>query len=122
MVITNKSNIVLFLFKVKTALSNRNIEWVPRIYDGITELGLNLDGVCDILNELTPLNYYRGPSLDFNGDGTEIWEFIYFLEDSQDISIYVKLKFQDNYCKVLSFHQSQKPFELPYNKSYKQRR
>jgi len=95
---------------------------VPRIYDGLTALGLNLNNASDIICELTPSEYYRGPSPDFNGDGTDIWEFIYFLEDEFKIPVYIKLKFQNEKCKVLSFHESTKPFELPYNKSNEQRR
>jgi len=117
MVITKKENIILFLFNVKMAISNNDIEWVPRIYEGLTALGLNLSNASDIICELTPHEYYRGPSHDFNGDGTDIWEFIYFLEDESRIPVYIKLKFQKDKCKVLSFHESIKPFELPYNKS-----
>lgn len=122
MVITQKANIVLFLFKVKNSISVKKIEWVPRIYDGILDLGINLDGACNILNRLTPSNYYRGPSPDFNGDGTDIWEFIYLIEDDMNAAVYIKLKFQDGSCKVLSFHRSFKKFELPYNDSYMNRR
>ncbi|WP_442892135.1 type II toxin-antitoxin system MqsR family toxin [Companilactobacillus sp. HBUAS59699] len=122
MVITQKANIVLFLFKVKNSISIKHIEWIPRIYDGLLELGMNLDNACDILNDLTPINYYRGPSPDFNGDGTDIWEFIYFLDDDIKCTIYIKLKFQNDSCKVLSFHRTRKPFVLPYNKSYEHRR
>lgn len=111
---TKKSNIVLFLFNVKTSVSKRRVEWVPRIYDGITSLGISLNTAMDILGELTPKNYYRGPSADHNGDGTDIWEFIYFIEDEGEIPVYIKIKFQDNHCKVISFHESNKPFELPY--------
>jgi len=119
MVTTKKGNVVLFLFNVKTSVSKNEIEWVPRIYTGLTSLGLNLDNAHDILSKLTPNNYYRGPSPDLNGDGTEIWEFIYFVEEDKKIPIYIKLKFQNNKCKVLSFHESVKPFELPYDKSFK---
>jgi len=119
MVITKKGNVVLFLFKVKDSVSRDEIEWVPRIYDGLTSLGLNLDNAHDILSKLTPNNYYRGPSSDINGDGTQIWEFIYFIEEDDKIPVYIKLKFQNNKCKVLSFHESYKSFELPYNKSFK---
>lgn len=87
MVETRKSNVVLFLFNVKNAVLCGNIEWVPRIYDGLTELGLNVDSAIDIIYGLTPTEYYRGPSPDFNGDGTDIWEFIYFSEDDSQIPV-----------------------------------
>lgn len=115
MVITRESNIKLFLFNVKSAISNNRLEWVPRIYDGITSLGLNIDNASDIICSLTPSEYYRGPNPDFNGDGTTVWEFIFLLEDEPDIPVYIKLKFQNDMCKILSFHRSNKPFELPYN-------
>jgi hypothetical protein len=117
MVVTRKGNIILFLFNVKNAISNGNIEWIPRSYNGLTILGLNLDNASDIICGLTPKEYYRGPSPDFNGDGTDVWEFIYILESDGKIPVYIKLKFQSEKCKVLSFHESNKPFEQPYNES-----
>lgn len=115
MVKSTKSNIKLFLFNVKNAISDGDVEWVPRVYTGITSLRLNLINACDIICELTPNEYYRGPNPDFNGDGTEVWEFIYLIEEEKDIPVYIKLKFQNEKCKVLSFHESTKSFELPYN-------
>lgn len=72
MVVTKKGNIILFLFNVKNAISKEQVKWVPRIYDGLTALGLNLENASDIICGLTPGEYYRGPSPDLNGDGTDI--------------------------------------------------
>lgn len=83
---TTRNTIVLFLIEVKMAISNREIEWVPRTFDGITRLGIDLQDALEIIQALTPNNYYRGPSPDFNG----------------------------NECKILSFHRSTKPYYLPY--------
>lgn len=115
MSITTRNNIVLFLIKIKISISKQGIEWVPRIFDGILELEINLKEAVNILQNLTPADYYRGPSPDFNGDGTMIWEFIYEMDsEKQNIPIYIKLKFQNDKCKVLSFHRSRKPYFLPY--------
>lgn len=118
MTITTKNNVVLFLLKVKMSLFNSDIDWVPRIFDGITELGIDLNSAIEILNGLTPEDYYRGPSPDFNGDGTNIWEFVYVSDELKKIPIYIKLKLQNNNCKVLSFHKSIKPYKLPYNHDF----
>ncbi|MQS89677.1 type II toxin-antitoxin system MqsR family toxin [Lactobacillus salsicarnum] len=95
---TNFSNIVLYLFKVKLSIGNKRITWIPRDYDPITSLGMTLKDAVDVLLDLTPKNYLRGPSFDHNGDGTEIWEFIYIWGDNS-IPIYIKLKFQDSRFK-----------------------
>lgn len=108
---TTRNTIVLFLIEVKMAISNREIEWVPRTFDDITRLGIDLQDALEIIQALTPNNYYRGPSPDFNGDGTRVWEFIYELDG---MPIYIKIKFQGNECKILSFHRSIKPYYLPY--------
>lgn len=111
----SRNDVLLFLYKVKFAISNGKIIWIPRTYSGITELGINLQVAIDIILELTPQEFYRGPSFDHNGDGQMIWEFIYdYNDETCKKHIYIKLKFVDPECKVLSFHISRKPFFRPY--------
>ena len=106
----SKEEINQFLLQFKALLGN-GVEFVPRTYNGITNLGLNILLAEDELYKLTYHNYDRGPTFDRNGDGTQVWEFSLMIEDEL---AYIKIKIQDNDCKVLSFKQSDGPFTLPY--------
>lgn len=66
MVIIRESNIKLFLFNVKNAVSDDRVKWVPRIYNGMTSLGLNLDNASDIICSLTPNEKGALPSESIN--------------------------------------------------------
>lgn len=46
---TTRNTIVLFLIEVKMAISNREIEWVPRTFDDITRLGIDLQDALEII-------------------------------------------------------------------------
>lgn len=99
-----------FLFTYKEKLAN-GIEFIPRTFDGITSLGLNIKLAKEELYSLTYHNYDRGPTKDRNGDNTDVWEFGKVIEDEL---VYIKIKMQDNHCKVLSFKPSSGPFTLPF--------
>lgn len=87
------------------------VEFVPRTYEGITNLGLDIELAKDELFTLTYHNYDRGPTKDRNGDNTDIWEFGKLIDDEL---VYIKIKIQNRKCKVLSFKKSDGPFTLPY--------
>ncbi|MGK0554629.1 hypothetical protein ROU88_00900 [Macrococcus capreoli] len=110
---TSIAEINAFLIRFKFQLVN-GIEFVPRTYDGITMLGLDITLAKAELFDLTYLDYDRGPTLDHNGDGTDIWEFGKEIDGQM---AYIKIKLtNDNECKVLSFKPSTGPFKLPYQK------
>lgn len=101
-----------FLFKYKTLLiKNRGIEFEPRTFDGITNLGLDIELAKKEILSLTYYNYDRGPTPDHNLDGTDIWEFGMLYEDEL---VYIKLKIKSGRCICLSFKQSSGPFTLSY--------
>lgn len=106
----NKEDINSFLLQFKTLLE-KGSEFIPRTYDGITNLGLDIQLAEDELYELTYHNYDRGPNYDKNGDGTMVWEFGLMIDE--DLT-YIKIKIQNNTCKILSFKKSKGPFTLPY--------
>lgn len=110
---TSINHINRFLVEFKTQIS-KGVEFIPRTYDGITVLGLDIDLAVEELMGLTYLDYDRGPSPDHNGDGTEVWEFG---KEIEDVQVYIKIKLSNNnLCKVLSFKPSNGPFTLPYKK------
>lgn len=103
-------NINSFLLEYKSKLEN-GIEFVHRTYDGITNLGLNIEMAREELLTLTYHNYDRGPTKDYNGDNTDIWEFGKMIEEEL---VYIKIKIQNEKCKVISFKASDGPFTLPF--------
>lgn len=75
-------------------------------------LGLLPEDVFEILKELTPQNYYRGPSTDYNtNEPDSIWEFGIILEGRE---IYIKLKLTSDFVKDISFHFAEKLMEFPF--------
>lgn len=99
-----------FLLEYKEKLS-LGVEFIPRTYNGITNLGLNIDLAKEELLALTFHNYDRGPVKDYNGDGEDVWEFG---KDIDGVLVYIKIKMSSGRCKVLSFKESKGPFTLPY--------
>ncbi len=107
-----RGEINTFLLKFKSLLSKTGIEFVPRTYTGITSIGINIVQAEKELFSLNYHNYDRGPTGDYNGDGTSVWEFGKMIDDTL---VYIKVKIgSDNRCKVLSFKPSEGPFSLPY--------
>lgn len=101
-----------FLFDYKKLLiSNKSIEFLPRTLDDITNLGLNIESAKREILGLTYHNYDRGPTLDYNQDGTNVWE--YGMSYEEDL-VYIKLKIRNEKCICLSFKESTGPFTLPY--------
>ena len=96
----------------KLLITNNHIHFIPRTLNGITNLGLNIELAKREILTLTYTNYDRGPTLDNNKDGTDIWEFGIPYEDDE---VYIKLKIKEEKCICLSFKQSTGPFTLPYN-------
>ena len=78
----------------------------------LAALGLLPEDVFEILIGLTPQNYYRGPSTDYDTNETDsIWEFGITLEGQE---IYIKLKLMADYVKDISFHFAEKEMNFPF--------
>lgn len=101
-----------FLLTFKESLSNNGLEFVPRTYNGITSLGLNIELAKDEIYSLNYTDYDRGPTKDYNGDDTDVWEFCKDI-DGNDVYIKIKLDIYGK-CKVLSFKPSRGPWTVPY--------
>ncbi|WP_186365437.1 type II toxin-antitoxin system MqsR family toxin [Salinicoccus cyprini] len=90
-----------------------NFRFVRREFD-FTMLGLTLVQAKSIVSTLKYTDYYKGPSPDHNGDGTDIWVFGKLIDGEM---AYIKLKISnDGLCKCLSFKPAEKPMLLPYKK------
>lgn len=77
----------------------------------LAALGLLPEDVFQFLLELTPQNYYRGPSTDYGtGESDCIWEFGMTIEER---AIYVKLKLTDDFVKDISFHFAEREMNFP---------
>ena len=109
---TEYHKIVLVLFQIKTLVSEGKCSLAEKREKNIqtlAELGLLPKDVFQILFELTPQNYYRGPSNDYDTKEIDcIWEFGTFIEDKE---IYIKLKLTDDYVKNISFHIAERKIE-----------
>ena len=78
----------------------------------LAALGLLPEDVFQILLGLTPQNYYRGPSTDYNTDEADcIWEFGMIIEQRE---IYIKLKLMEDFVKDISFHFAERELTFPF--------
>ena len=112
---TEYHKIVLALFQIKSLISQGKCsleEQREKNIRTLAELGLLPEDVFQILLELTPQNYYRGASKDYDtGEVDCIWEFGTFIENKE---IYIKLKLTNDYVKDISFHTAEREMEYPF--------
>lgn len=80
-----------FLLEYKSKIS-LGVDFVPRTFNGITNLGLDIEMAKDELLTLTYHHYDRGPTKDYNGDDTDIWEFGKLIDEDL---VYIKIKIQN---------------------------
>lgn len=104
----------LVLFKVKVLVTEGKCSFEEQREKNIrtlAALGLLPEDVFQILLELTPENYYRGPSQDYDtGESDCIWEFGITIEQKE---IYIKLKLTDDFVKDISFHFAEREMDFP---------
>lgn len=104
----------LILFKIKMLIGEGKCsfeEQREKNMKTLAALGLLPKDVFQILTELTPQNYYRGPSTDYDTNEIEtIWEFGITLEGQE---IYIKLKLTADFVKDISFHFAEKELKFP---------
>ena len=113
--VTELYKVKLILLKIKMLIGEGKCsfeEQREKNMKTLAALGLLPEDVFQILAELTPQNYYRGPSTDYNTNETDsIWEFGITLEGRE---IYIKLKLTADYVKDISFHFAEKTMEFPF--------
>lgn len=109
------SKLRIVLFKIKMLIGEGKCSFEEQRDKNIctlTVLGLLPEDVFQILLELTPQNYYRGPSTDYNTDEADcIWEFGVMIEQRE---IYIKLKLTENFVKNISFHFAKRELTFPF--------
>lgn len=109
------SKLKISLLKIKMLISEGKCsleEHREKNIHTLSTLGLLPEEVFQILLELTPKNYYRGPSTDYDTNETDcIWEFGVVIEQKQ---IYIKLKLIRDFVKDISFHFAEKELTFPF--------
>lgn len=80
----------------------------------LSDLGITLYQVREIIHHLTHENYYKGPTVDFTTDGSITYEFGTEFDGNE---IYIKLEVIDKFkwliCKCISFHKAERPIDYP---------
>lgn len=113
--VTEPYKVNLILLKIKLLIGEGKCSFEEQREKNmrtLAALGLLPEDVFEILMELTPQNYYRGPSTDYNtNEPDSIWEFGIILEGRE---IYIKLKLTADFVKDISFHFAEKPMEFPF--------
>lgn len=105
----DKTDITIFLAKVKNLISAGKYDFVPRRKNmqALAQHGLTImDAKIEILG-LAAGDYYKGPKQDFDSNRPgEIWEF---KKNIDGIQFYVKVKIVqekgDEILKCLGFHE-----------------
>lgn len=109
------SKLRIVLFKVKMLIGAGKCSFEEQRTKNIrtlTALGLLPEDIFQILLELTPQNYYRVSSKDYNTDEADcIWEFGVMIEQRE---IYIKLKLTADFVKDISFHFAEKELTFPF--------
>lgn len=109
------SKLRIVLLKIKMLIGEGKCSFEEQRVKNIrtlTALGLLPEDVFQILLELTPHNYYRGPSTDYNTNETDcIWEFGMMIGARE---IYIKLKLTEDFVKDISFHFAERKLTFPF--------
>lgn len=107
-----KQEILRFLREVRTRISTGNFTFLRRCTDSLANLGLTIAQARQEIFGLRLKHYDRGPTSDYNNDGTDIWEFGKIINGKMT---YIKLKIHpERGCICMSFKESHGPFTLPY--------
>lgn len=98
-----------FLDRCREIIENKpeNLKLIPRKknMDSLYSMGLTPLDIEEIVCDLTPENYFRGPSPDHNFPNEEVWEFKVLYEEFR---IYIKLKLkEEEFVICISFHEDE---------------
>ncbi|MDZ5474182.1 hypothetical protein SM124_21030 [Bacillus sp. 31A1R] len=111
----SKEEITSFLDKCKSYIFHKKVDFIlgPEEKYTLSNMGISYQDAFELVNEITYMNYYRGPSADHKNPSEVVWEFG-FEEVPQDI--YIKLKFRNNRddLLMLSFHYAERPITYAY--------
>ena len=114
MFVIEREIIETFLKTIKRLIRDGKWTFIKRRknLEGLFELGLTIaQAELEVLS-LNYRHYDRGPLPDHERDG-EIWEFI---KHKDGLPIYIKLKIDRRGCVCLSFHPSNGPTTMPFQK------
>ncbi len=117
--ISQKGAVIIFLLKAKKLISAGRYDFFDRREENmktLAALGYKTEHMEQEILSLTPQNYYRGPTEDYDKNrhkGEYIWEFGKIIQGRE---IYIKLKIRKNKgcdeIACMSFHDAK--FEMAY--------
>ncbi len=115
--IATQSEIITFLEQFKFFAQNLScFSFIEREKNmqTITELGISIAQAVNVILELTYKNYVKGPSLDRDRPGQNVWEFGCYLDNNE---LYIKLSnnFKYGIAKCISFHKANFSITYPYS-------
>jgi len=117
--ISQKDDVKIFLLKAKKLISKGKYDFFDKREENmktLAALGYKTHHMKQEILSLTPQNYFRGPTEDYDKDnykGQHIWEFGKIIQAQE---IYIKLKIRKNKgcdeIACMSFHDAK--FEMAY--------
>lgn len=118
------SEIEGFLKKVRCYIDSGKVDFIKGRQEKYTlgVLGISIEDAFALVYELTPENYYQGPTADHDFPDQEVMEFgiedIFPESPKPGSSLYIKLTFRPRRDDLLmmSFHPARKEITYPYAK------
>lgn len=93
-----------FLLAFKKAVSQGNWEILQRRAIYASSLELNITQIKILLLQLTPDEYFSGPTIDRNRRTELLW--VFHKDADSGTYFYIKLKLVAGHAKVISFHKT----------------
>ena len=96
-----------FLSKLKPLIKSKKYDLVPTVKNRNSrrKYNLTLYDIEDYIYSFTINDLYKGPELDRNLPGEEL--FIFKKEILPNVIFYTKLKYKDNQIKIISCHEDE---------------
>ena len=107
--------IEFFLYEFRTLKKKYGIIFYDRKKNnqGLLDLEISAKEREKILDELTAIDYYRGPKPDMVSIGGEYWEFGKKIK-GKEVYIKISMGFDNEAVACFSFHQAERKINYPY--------
>ena len=110
--VASREQVLAFLKRLKPLVSQGEFRIVPRNYEAMAKLGINIDGVGIVLMSLTEKNYSEGPMDDRNQNlEGAVWVFGAEIEATL---IYIKIRMDRSNVVCISFHPANSAMRFPH--------
>lgn len=117
--VASKEQVEEFLAKVVASIESGYFYYVnrPKNHQTGAELDVSQTAVVDFVQNLTYLNYYKGPRKSRQSIYGTIYEFGTAIDE---IEVYIKLELVERFgtmmCNCISFHIPEQPIEYPFKR------